>query len=317
MIQPSFSFLVGVSLPYSIASRRAKGQSTGRMVGHAAWRALILTGLGVFLRSVGKSRTNFTFEDTLSQIGLGYTFLFLLGLAKVRVQLLALVVILVGYWGAFAAYPLPSADFDTTTVGVPKDWPHAMTGLQAHWNKNTNIAWKFDTWFLNLFPRDKPWTHNGGGYATLSFIPTLATMILGLLAGELLKAGGNRWGKVGILLLAGGASLGAGYAPRVLRDLPGRQEDLDAELGSVQRRLVLPLPRGLPRDGGFDAAPAFVLPPDRDRYELDRGIRAQPPDRRLHRRELQDTLRPRRPSPAPARNSPNSRKGSASCWRSG
>src|SRR6187399_3272429 len=38
LIQPSFSFLVGVSLPFSIASRQAKGQSFARMLLHAIWR---------------------------------------------------------------------------------------------------------------------------------------------------------------------------------------------------------------------------------------------------------------------------------------
>jgi predicted acyltransferase len=36
MIQPSFSFLVGAALPYSIASRRARGQSAARMSLHAS-----------------------------------------------------------------------------------------------------------------------------------------------------------------------------------------------------------------------------------------------------------------------------------------
>src|SRR5712691_7101808 len=80
MIQPSFSFLVGVALPFSVASRIARGQSRSLMVAHAAWRALLLVALGIFLRSVGRPQTNFTFEDTLSQIGLGYLPLFLLGL---------------------------------------------------------------------------------------------------------------------------------------------------------------------------------------------------------------------------------------------
>src|SRR5438132_5536852 len=71
LIQPSFSFLVGAALPFSLAARAARGQDTARMIAHAAWRALVLVLLGVFLRSVGKPRTNFTFEDTLSQIGLG------------------------------------------------------------------------------------------------------------------------------------------------------------------------------------------------------------------------------------------------------
>ena len=34
-IQPWFSFLVGVALPYSIASRLAKGKSFGNQLGHA------------------------------------------------------------------------------------------------------------------------------------------------------------------------------------------------------------------------------------------------------------------------------------------
>src|SRR3954452_10817401 len=121
LIQPSFSFLVGVALPFSVASRLARGQSFPRMFGHALWRSLLLVALGVFLRSVGRPQTNFTFEDTLTQIGLGYPFLFLLGFASRRVQGAALVLILVGYWAAFALFPLPGPDFDYPAVGVPKD----------------------------------------------------------------------------------------------------------------------------------------------------------------------------------------------------
>ena len=106
MIQPSFSFLVGVALPFSLASRAPAGgvDAAGRSL-HAAWRALVLIALGIFLRSIGRKMTNFTFEDTLTQIGLGYLPLFLLGLARPWVRWVALGVILVGYWGAFAAYP--------------------------------------------------------------------------------------------------------------------------------------------------------------------------------------------------------------------
>src|SRR5262245_4429586 len=71
LIQPSFSFLVGVSLPFSIASRLAKGHSRFVMFLHALWRAIILVLLGVFLRSMSAKQTNWTFEDTLSQIGFG------------------------------------------------------------------------------------------------------------------------------------------------------------------------------------------------------------------------------------------------------
>src|SRR6266478_4780039 len=47
LIQPSFSFLVGVALPFSLASRRARGQSMLHMTLHAFWRALLLILLGV------------------------------------------------------------------------------------------------------------------------------------------------------------------------------------------------------------------------------------------------------------------------------
>jgi predicted acyltransferase len=188
MIQPSFTFLVGVVLPFSIASRKNKGATFGSLLQHTIIRSLLLILLGIFLRSIGEDQTYFTFEDTLTQIGLGYTFLVLLAFSSERIQIIALAVILVGYWLAFAMYPLPGADFDYTSAGVAANWEHNLNGFAAHWNKNTNLAWAFDRWFLNLFPREAIFLNNGGGYATLSFIPTLGTMILGLLAGNTLKS---------------------------------------------------------------------------------------------------------------------------------
>jgi heparan-alpha-glucosaminide N-acetyltransferase len=224
LIQPSFSFLVGVALPFSLASRAVHGQSRSRMTLHAGWRALVLILLGVFLRSIGRHQTYWTFEDTLSQIGLGYVALFLLGSRPVREQWAALGLILVGYWAAFAFYPLPGPDFDYGKVGSSNTWPHLMTGFAAHWNKNSNAAWAFDTWFLNLFPREKPFVCNGGGYSTLNFIPTLGTMILGLLAGGVVRSKRAPWAKVkrlavaGVIGLAAGALLGwLGICPVVKR----------------------------------------------------------------------------------------------------
>ena len=203
LIQPSFTFLVGVVLPYSIASRMNKGATFSALLKHAIIRSLILIFLGIFLRSMHAEQTYFTFEDTLTQIGLGYTFLFILGFYSQRVQLGALMVILVGYWLAFALYPLPGADFDYSIAGVAADWEHHLQGFAAHWNKNTNLAWAFDRWFLNLFPRESPFLNNGGGYATLSFIPTLGTMILGLLAGNALKSSRTDKDKIRFFIIVG------------------------------------------------------------------------------------------------------------------
>jgi predicted acyltransferase len=187
LIQPSFSFLVGVALPYSVARRQAEGGTWAPLFAHALWRSLLLVLLGIFLRSTHSAQTNFTFEDTLTQIGLGYPFLFLLAFRSIRTQWAALAAILAGYWLAWALYPVPAAGYDFQAVGVPADWAHHYTGLAAHWNKNANLGHAFDVWFLNLFPRPEPFVANGGGYLTLSFIPTLGTMILGLIAGEWLR----------------------------------------------------------------------------------------------------------------------------------
>lgn len=222
LIQPSFSFLVGVALPFSIASRVAKGSSTYGMFGHAVWRAFALVALGIWLRSIGKSQTYFTFEDTLTQIGLGYAFLFLIGLRSVKFQWIAFGVIVFSYWLLFALWPLPGPDFDWSKAGVAADWSHHASGFAAHWNKNTNPAWVFDNWFLNLFPREQEFQFSRDGYATLSFIPTLGTMILGLLAGGWLKAEMKpaeriqRFVIAGVIGLAVGSLLNAtGLCPNV------------------------------------------------------------------------------------------------------
>ncbi|MFN0103630.1 MAG: acyltransferase family protein [Bryobacteraceae bacterium] len=183
LIQPSFSFLVGVALPYSIASRISKGDSQAKSFAHALWRAFLLIALGIFLRSTHSPQTNFTFEDTLTQIGLGYPFLFLLAWRPPRWAWIALAALLTGYWLAWVLYPVPDP-----------------------WAKNNNLGHAFDVWFLNLFPRVKPFEANRGGYLTLSFIPTLGTMILGLIAG--------RWLREGIpyrkFLLTAGVTIAAG-----------------------------------------------------------------------------------------------------------
>jgi predicted acyltransferase len=177
LIQPAFSFLVGAALPFSIASRQAKGQPFGRLLAHAAWRSVVLILLGIFLRSLERHQTYWTFEDTLTQIGLGYTFLFMLAFVPWRAQAAVFAAILIGFWAAFVLYPAPPPD-------AALQYP---SGVLAHFNKNANLSWAFDVWFLNLFPRESPFRYNSGGWSTLSFIPTLATMMLGLWAGEWLR----------------------------------------------------------------------------------------------------------------------------------
>ena len=96
------------------------------MFGHALWRAFLLIALGILLRSQHTKLTNFTFEDTLTQIGLGYVFLFLLGFVRRVVWLWVIVgVILVGYFTAFALYPLPESADNPGPLGLRgMDWAY-------------------------------------------------------------------------------------------------------------------------------------------------------------------------------------------------
>jgi predicted acyltransferase len=199
MVQPSFMFVVGVAVAFSYAARERRGDSFARMLGHAVYRALLLILLGVFLRSGGHSQTYWTFEDVVTQIGLGYVFLFLLWNRGWKLQLAAFAAILIGYWLLFAAWPLPKADYDYAAVSGEANY----NDFRAHWNKNAHPAHYFDQWFLNLFPRSEPFVANTGGYNTLNFVPALATMILGLMAGEYLRGPAPPKRKLAYLLLGG------------------------------------------------------------------------------------------------------------------
>ena len=164
---------------------------------------MVLVLLGIALSSVDYPGINLTFVDTLTQIGLGYFPLFLLARVRSCWQWPVIATILIGYWAAFALYPLPEPDFDYPAVGVPADWPHLANGFAAHWNKNSNLGWAFNVWLLNLFPRAEPWAFSQGGYTALNFIPTLGTMVLGLIAGRWMQQKGVGMRTAGRFALAG------------------------------------------------------------------------------------------------------------------
>ena len=228
LIQPSFMFMVGVAIPYSYASRKAKGDSEATILRHTLVRAFILVVLGVFLASNWSKHTNVIFTNVLSQIGLGYAFVYLLRGRGLLLQLLAVLLILGGYWFLFYSYPPPGPEFDFRAANSsPGD---RFEGLYAHWDKNANVAAEADRTFLNLFRRhepirfeffgqtwvsevfyqDKEFTFDEGGYSTLNFVPSMATMIFGLMAGELLRGGRSAAGKRNLLVLAGLLCLAVG-----------------------------------------------------------------------------------------------------------
>ncbi len=228
VIHPSFVFLTGVSLVFSVMARSAKGESKGRLMRHALWRSVALIFLGIFLRSQGRSMTNWTFDETLTQTGLGYMAVFGLTFAGLRVRWATFGVLLLGAWLFYALHPIIPPHAIPEAYNTAVDWKHDFTGFFGHWNHNRNAGWSFDLWLLNEFPRPRPYVGYLGGYATVNFITTIGTMILGLFAGTWLKQsrgmdGGSKWVTTrfvvagGICLLAGLGLHALGLCPLVKR----------------------------------------------------------------------------------------------------
>lgn len=185
LIQPSFMFMAGMALPFSLLRRRQDGQSFLASLGHAKFRAFVLILLGVLLTTRSTdTQTNWQFVNVLTQIGLGYVFLWLLVRMGWEYCAAAAVVILVGYGWWFLQHPLPSTEFDYATIGAAAT--DLLPGTSGHWSKHLNAAADFDRWLLNLFPRKEPFIANPGGYTTLNFIPALATMLMGSVTASLL-----------------------------------------------------------------------------------------------------------------------------------
>ncbi len=207
LIQPSFMFIVGVAMPWSYASRREKGASWFEQFGHALKRSAILVVLGVFLASNWSNQTSWIFTNVLAQIGLGYPILFLVMGLGVRAQLAVALGILLFDWSLFAFWPLPSSSADL--VAMP-----SYSTLFQHWTKGANFAADLDAAVLGHlpYPDGSGFKINTGGYTTLNFLPSIATMIFGITAGRLLRSPRTDVEKLRILACAGLVGIALGTA---------------------------------------------------------------------------------------------------------
>ena len=197
LIQPSFMFMVGVALPFSVASRRERGHAFGRAVPpRAAGARCSWSLLGIFLRSQGTPADLLHLRGRADAdraglpvpvpAGVGASALAggrgggdpdrLLGGVRALSAAAAGLRLDVGRRAGRTGR--------TTCPGSPRTGTRTPTSRQA-----------VDVWFLNLFPRESPFRFNGGGYLTLNFVPSLATMIFGLLAGGLVQGRAARAGR--------------------------------------------------------------------------------------------------------------------------
>jgi heparan-alpha-glucosaminide N-acetyltransferase len=211
MIEPSFMFMVGVAMVYSSSARRNRGEGAGSIAWHVIYRSVVFVSLGLMLASIHSDQTQWKFGELLCQIGLAYPFAYLLMGRSSRTQWIAAVVILVGTWLAFVLYPLPGLGFDYAAHGASLG-PEPFTGFFAHWNKYTNLFDAFDRWFLSLLPGSGPALSTAHEVRTLNFIPTIVTLLSGVMAGALLRSDRSGRDKFRSLLIAGALALATGLA---------------------------------------------------------------------------------------------------------
>src|SRR5204862_5239925 len=73
LIQPAFTFMVGVAMPFALARRMAQGASTLSLFKHVLWRAFLLIVLSNIYSNWGsRSGLKLQLINVLSQIAFGY-----------------------------------------------------------------------------------------------------------------------------------------------------------------------------------------------------------------------------------------------------
>jgi predicted acyltransferase len=197
-IFPSFLFLVGVSMVFSFAKRREKGESRGQILQHAVVRSLLLVAIGLFVNAspfIGVDFHALRLEGVTQRIALCYFAAAILELwSDRRGQIIAIVACLFGYWALMRFVPVPG-------LGVPgRDIPFM--------DPNRNLAaWLDRKLFMgHLFDG----TRDPEGI--LSTVPAIATTLLGVLTGHWLRSQKPPANKASAMLLAGILGLIAGEA---------------------------------------------------------------------------------------------------------
>jgi heparan-alpha-glucosaminide N-acetyltransferase len=185
LIQPAFMFMVGVAMPFAFAARAARGDTWGSQAGHALRRAAMLILIGVLLDHIGADRVQIGFMRVLQQIAFGYMVAFLVLGRSLGAQAIVVTAILVGYQALWTLNP----------------W----NGPGGPWAQgNENIGSAFDFWLLGRYYT--------GYYVGMNAIPSSATIILGVMAGQHVLASRDARRTSVTLLLAGLAMIAVGLA---------------------------------------------------------------------------------------------------------
>ncbi|MBI4905337.1 MAG: hypothetical protein HY820_17010 [Acidobacteria bacterium] len=188
LIQPAFTFIVGVAMPLSRSRRLAQGASESKLWRHVLWRAFALLALSNILSNWGSTQgLRPQFINVLCQIAIAYVLCFGLLQLPFRAQAVAAGGILAAHYGLFVAFPGPEGAF-------------ALTG---------NIGAVLDKAVLGY--------NYSGGYTTLNALGNAMTVLFGVWTGMLLDHTRDHGRRLRILLGCAACAfvLGLAIAPWV------------------------------------------------------------------------------------------------------
>ena len=201
LVFPTFLFVVGISIVYSIEARLAKGAKRAQLAWHTVQRAAILFLFGVVVNSFPYFHLqHMRFYGVLQRIAVCYLVvgLFYLFDRRVWTKVVMLVVILMGYWVLVRWVPIPGA-------GMPvRDVPLL--------DRNQNIvAWADRHLMPGHLYEDWPTFTERDPEGLLSDVPALGTTLLGLLTGLWVRSRVRAETKVLGLAAATAVCLNLGY----------------------------------------------------------------------------------------------------------
>lgn len=184
LIQPAFTFMVGLAMPFALARRRAEGATESQTFRHVAWRAFLLVVLSNIYSNWGArpGELKLQFINVLSQIAFGYLMCYFILRLRFRYQVGAAVALLAGHWALFAAFPGPA----------------------GAWSQTGNIGAVLDLRVLGY--------NYSGFYTTVNFLGNAVTILFGCWAGILLRTGRSHASKLKILGACAAASFALGLA---------------------------------------------------------------------------------------------------------
>jgi len=144
LIQPSFMFMVGLSMPFSFGRRKAQGETFKQRFGHVIRRSLLLLFISQILMSIadeGYPRyvPHVQLDNVLAQIAFTYFFCFLIMQLEFRWQVVAIALILALHLGLFLAFPGADGPFSMTD-NIGRRIDHVILGVNpADYYVNINV----------------------------------------------------------------------------------------------------------------------------------------------------------------------------------